>query len=202
MAFTRSELRKILGEAHTEELENKLMNLHLEPFDALKDERDQLKTQVEKLQKAEQERDTLKNELNTLKSGDYQKKYETEHQAFEVYRQKVQQQENAAKVKAEYRKLLVDAHVNNDLLDVILNGTKLEEMKLTDDGKLENEADIKKSIGEQYGKFITTTRTRGAFVETPPESKYTGKSKEEILKIKDTAERQRAIAENHELFGF
>ena len=39
-------------------------------------------------------------------------------------------------------------------------------------------------------------------VEKPPQTGKVTKTKEEIYAIKDTAQRQKAIAENHELFGF
>ena len=39
-------------------------------------------------------------------------------------------------------------------------------------------------------------------VEKPLQTGKPSKTKEEIFAIKDTDERQKAIAENHELFGF
>ena len=62
---------------------------------------------------------------------------------------------------------------------------------------------IKKDASEEWADFITTTTQKGADTTTPPANTGGGKmTKEEIFKIKDASERQKAIADNHELFGF
>ena len=49
---------------------------------------------------------------------------------------------------------------------------------------------------------MTTTVKKGVNNAKPPKSEGGGAmTKEEIMAIKDTAQRQAAIAENHELFG-
>ena len=75
-------------------------------------------------------------------------------------------------------------------------------MKLTKDGTLENEDELKKAIGQEWSEFKTTVTEKGAVVEKPISTGKATKTKDEIMAIKDTAARQRAIAENHELFGF
>jgi len=52
--------------------------------------------------------------------------------------------------------------------------------------------------------LIVTEGTRGADTNHPPKGSggTAYSSKEEIFKITDPAERQQAIADNHELFGF
>ena len=47
--FTRAEIRNILGDAHTDEIENALVALHIGVVDPLKDERDRYKAEAEKL---------------------------------------------------------------------------------------------------------------------------------------------------------
>ena len=66
-----------------------------------------------------------------------------------------------------------------------------------------NSADLVKSIKEEWSDFIVSEGKGGALTATPPAGNgKTYKSKEEIYAIKGTAERQKAISENHELFGF
>jgi len=66
-----------------------------------------------------------------------------------------------------------------------------------------NSADLVKSIKEEWSDFIVSERNGRALTATPPAGNgKTYKSMEEIYTIKDTAERQEAISENHELFGF
>ena len=74
---------------------------------------------------------------------------------------------------------------------------------LDDEGKFKNSADLVKTIKEEWSDFIVSEGKGGAPTATPPTgSGKSYKSKEEIYAIKDTAERQKAISENHELFGF
>ena len=47
--FTRADIRRILGDAHTEDIENQLVALHLGVVDPLKDQIAQYKTEAEKL---------------------------------------------------------------------------------------------------------------------------------------------------------
>ena len=75
-------------------------------------------------------------------------------------------------------------------------------MKRDADGNLEGADDLRKSINSEWGEFKTTITEKGATVENPPKVGKSLRSKEEIMAIKDTAERQKAIAENHEVFGF
>ena len=74
-------------------------------------------------------------------------------------------------------------------------------MKLDKDGNLVDEAELRKKIGEEWGEFRTTVTEKGANVETPPKSSGSQMTKEEIMKISDTTARQKAIAENLNLFG-
>ena len=87
-------------------------------------------------------------------------------------------------------------------MDAILKVTDLSKMKLDKDGGLEGESELKKAINEEWGEFKTTVTEKGAVVEKPLQTGKATKTKEEIYAIKDTRERQQAIAENHELFGF
>jgi hypothetical protein len=73
---------------------------------------------------------------------------------------------------------------------------------MKEDGSFKDHDKILDSIKEEWADFITTTETRGAKTATPPKSTNVKMTKEEIMKIEDDGERQKAIAENHELFGF
>ena len=108
----------------------------------------------------------------------------------------------AAKVKAAFRSLLVDEKIGAKRIDSICRVTDFTKMKLGKDGKLEGENEIRKSINEEWGEFKTTVTEKGAVVEKPLVTAKATKTKDEIFAISDKAERQKAIAENHELFGF
>ena len=63
-----------------------------------------------------------------------------------------------------------------------------------------SEYGLSKKAGEDL--FFEYAKETGAKVEKPPPTGKATMTKEQIDALKDTAERQKAIAENHELFGF
>ena len=58
--FTRAEIRKIIGESCTDEIENQLVALHLGVVDPLKDDVTRYKADAEKLPGVQKELDDLK----------------------------------------------------------------------------------------------------------------------------------------------
>ena len=90
--FTRAEVRSILGDAHTEDIENRLIALHLGVVDPLKDQIQTYKTDAEKLPAVQKELDDLKAQGD----GGYKEKYEAEAKAHKEYKQKVEAEKTAA----------------------------------------------------------------------------------------------------------
>ena len=197
MSFGRKWLDEILqnDDLTPKEKAQKIMDEHITVTNALKDERDSYKQEAEKAA-------DIQKELDGIKGGeDFKKKYEDEHEAFENFKKQTAQDAETAKVRAAYRKLLSDEGISEKRLDSILKVTDLSKVKLDKDGNLEKVEDLKKSINEEWGEFKTTVTTKGADVDKPPQVSKGTMSKEDILKIKDTSERQKAIAENLNLFG-
>ena len=193
MGFTRSFLK---ATGLTDEQITAVMEEHTAVTDALKSQRDGYKEQAEKAA-------DLQKQLDDAKGGeDFKQKYEDEHKAFEDFKKKAADDAEAARVRAAYRSLLVDEKIGAKRIDSIIKVTDFSKMKLGKDGRLENEDELRKSIGDEWSEFKTTVTERGAVVEKPRQTAKATKTKEEIFAIKDTAERQKAIAENHELFGF
>lgn len=193
MAFTRAFLKSA---GLTDEQITAIMEEHVSVVTGLKDDRDRYKAEAEKLP-------DLQKQVEDLKGGeDYKTKWETEHKAFEDYKGQVAQEAEAAKVRAAYRRLLADCRISEKRLDAICKVTDFSKMKLDKDGNLTDADALRASIQNDWGDFVSTTTERGVNVETPPENAKSTRSKAEILAIKDTAERQKAIADNHALFGF
>lgn len=192
MAFSRSFLK---SSGLTDEQITAVMEEHVAVVDGLKADRDKYKEQAEKAA-------DLQKQLEELQSGEnWQEKFEKEHQAFEDFKEQTKQDAEAAKVRAAYRKLLVDEKIPEKRLDSILKVTDLSKMKLDKDGNLADESELRKSINEEWSEFKTIVTERGAMVEKPPQTDKPTKTRAEILAIKDTTERQKAIAENLQLFG-
>ena len=193
MAFTRNFLKST---GLTDDQISAVIEEHTAVTDALKKERDSYKSEAEKA-------GDLQKELDDLKNGeDFKTKYEQEHQAFEDFKKKTADDAEAARIRAAYKSLLVDEKIGAKRIDSICKVTDFTKMKLGKDGKLEGENDLRKAINDEWGEFKTTVTEKGAVVEKPLQTGKPTKTKEEILAITDTAERQKAIAENHELFGF
>ena len=197
-SFSRKWLEGILEneELTAKEKAQQIMDGHITVTDGLKEEREALKQEAEKAA-------DLQKQLDDLANGeDYQKKYEDEHRAFEDFKKQTASDAEAARVKSAYRKLLAREGISEKRLDTILKVSDLSKMKLDKDGNLEGEEDLVKAINAEWGDFKTTVREKGAVVEKPIQTGRATKTKEEIMAIQDTAERQKAIAENHEVFGF
>lgn len=178
-----------------EEKEEKIMAGHIGVTDGLKDKIEDLKVKAEKA-------DDLQKQLDEKSGGeDWEKKYKDEHKAFEDFKQQTSKNAEIEEVKEAHGKLLREAGISESRIKAIQKVTDYSKMKRDKDGKLEGEADIRKAINEEWGDFIPTTKQQGAKVENPPQPGKSTKTMEEIMAIEDTAERQKAMFENKELFG-
>ena len=159
MPFTRSFLKSI---GLNDDQIASTMEEHTSVTDELKRQRDAYKADAEKLPTVQQELDALKN------GEDFKAKYETEHQAFEDYKQQVAKDAQTQKVKAAYAKLLADEHIDGKLIDNIVGITDINAMKLDNDGNLENIDALKTTINDKYSAFKVKTEQRTHKPETPP----------------------------------
>ena len=192
MALTRSFLK---GMGLTEEQVSAIIDAHTESTDALKQQRDAYKEDAEKLQ-------TVQKELDGIKAGkDWKGEYDTLKKSFDAYKADVAGKETLAAKQAAFRKLLTDENIPEKFHDRIVKMTDFDAVEL-ENGAIKDEAKQREGIKTDWGEYIAATETRGAQVDNPPATGKVTRSKAEILAIKDTAERQKAIAENHELFGF
>lgn len=197
MALTR---KMLTGMGLTAEQVDAIIEEHADTVESLKEQRDNYKEQAEELK-------DVKRELNDLKQkgdngAEWQKKYEALDKEYKEYKANEQAKATEQQVKDAYTKLLKENKISEKQIDSILNVTKFSDMKLDKDGNLEGADKLAEVIKERYGGFIVATEKKGADVSNPPTgggTKY--ESKADIMKIKDTTERRKAIAENAELFN-
>lgn len=161
--FGRAEIREILGDAHTDEIENRLIALHLGVVDPLRDSNTKLQADLDKLSKAQ-------TELDELKAGDWQTKYQTEHDALEKLKADVAGKEQRAAVTAAYKKLLESSGIDKKRIDTVIRATNFDGMKLDKEGKFANEADLQKAIDSDWSDFKVQKRTVGGGVDNPPDN--------------------------------
>lgn len=198
MAFTRRFLSALGLEGN---VVDEIITAHTEVTDALKQERDGYKADAEKLAAVQTELDQLK--ATTDGKNTWEVKYEALKEDFEDYKNQQTAKETKANKEAAYKVLLENAGVAPKRIAAILKVTDLDSVELDDSGNVKDADKHTETIKEEWADFIQTTSTKGAATATPPSTSGKGtKTKEEIWAIKDPSERQKAIAENHTLFGF
>lgn len=197
--FTRADIRRIIGESCTDEMENSIVAMHIGVVDPLKDELQTLKADAAKVADLEKEIERLKT-LNT-DADSWKAKYEKEHADFDEYKNNIDSEKQTENLKSLYKSLLKENKVDDKRIDSILKVTDFSTLKVGKDGKLENAKELSESIKNDWGDFIVKTETKGADIETPPANNGNKLTKEQIMEIKDTTARQKAIAENIELFN-
>ena len=196
MSITRKYLK---GIGLTEEQVEAVIDEYTAKVNDLQTEINTYKKDSETLVTVQKELDDLKK--NTADYDELKTKYSDEHKAFEDYKKNVEETNSLNRIKDAYKALLKAQKVDEKRIDAILKVTDLKEQKLDKDGKFENESKLVESIKEEWKDFIVTEENRGKPVENPPANSGKVKTREEIMKIKNTEERQKAIAENPELFG-
>ena len=198
MGFSRKMLKAMNIE---EDKIEQIIDAHSETVDALKAERDTYKEDAAKLAAVQKELDALK-----AKGDDgYKAKYEAEKAAHDALKADIAAKETKKAKTDAYRELLKGANIDEKRIATILRAEAptIDKIELDADGKIKNAEQYTQSIKSDWADFIVTQSAKGTNTATPPANggAATTKTKEDILKIKDAGERQKAIAENPTLFG-
>lgn len=129
-------------------------------------------------------------------------KYDALKDDFDAFKKDISAKETKATRDNAYKELLKQAGISEKRIDAVLKVSDVASLEMGEDGKFKDSDKILENIKNEWADFITTTETQGAETSTPPSNNGGGKmTKADIMKIKDTSERQKAIAQNHELFG-
>ena len=192
MAFTRATIRSLAKESGVEipkELEDALVTEHLNARNAYAEE--QVKAELEKHPAAKAENVKDSEEYKALKAD------------FDKYKAEVAEKETKAAKEAAYRAILKDANLSEKGIEKAIKYAEWDKIELDEDGKLKGANDHIKAAREEWAEYVTTTTTKGANTANPPTNNggKTGKTKEEIMAIRDPAVRQAEIAKNPEAFG-
>ena len=194
--FTRAEIRNILGEACTEEIENRLVALHLGVVDPLKDDLTRYKTDAEKLSGVQKQLDDLK----AAGDGGYKEKYEKEHSAFEAFKTDITAKESKAAKEKAVRAYFESKNITGANLDLAMRGCGEEMAALELDGeKIKDTKSLDALVDGTYKGLVSKQTVR---FDTGARFNGGGKpmTKDEIMQITDRAERRAAIAANMDLF--
>ena len=195
MALSRKMLKAMGIE---DEKIDQIIEAHTESTEALKADRDKYKEEAEKVSGLQTEIENLKDDSKNK----WKTKYDALKEEFDGYKaDETKKAEKATKTDA-YKALLKKAGVSEKRIASVLKVSDVDGIELDENGNVKNSEALEKNIKDEWSDFIVKTTEKGANTSTPP-SNTGGKAmtKEEIMAIKDTAERQKAIKENHELFG-
>lgn len=189
--FTRADIRAIIGEGCTDDMENKLIALHLGVVDPLKDDVQRYKTDADKLP-------GLQKQLEEASKGDdYKEKYDS--LVAQISGEKAQ----AAKEKAA-RAYFQSKGIPAESMGLVIRGAKAEIDGLKLDGEtIKDTAALDGLLSGDYKGLVGKATITGTKTQTPPDTSGGAKSRAEIYKKDDkglyilsTAERQAALAES------
>jgi len=194
MALTRTLLK---GLGLTEEQIGTIIDAHAETVNGLKEQVDRFKKDAEALPGVQAELEKAKEDAK--KSGDAAKI----QKAFDEYKAEVQAKEAKAAKETALRKIAKDAGLTEAGIAKAVKYADYDGLELDEKGELKDAKGIIKSLKEEWPEHIAKETTKGADTSTPPgnqgnNGKYS--SKDEIMKIKDPVQRQKAIGENMALF--
>ena len=193
MAFTRATIRNLAKESGVElpkELEDALVSEHLTARNAYAEE--QVKAELEKqpAEKAENVKDS--------------EEYKTLKKSFDDYKAEIaNKQAKEAKEKAA-RAFYESKGITGKNLEIAMRGSRAEIDGIELDGdKIKDNSVLDALVKGDFSGLVATTTTKGANTANPPANNggKTGKTKEEIMAIRDPAVRQAEIAKNPEAFG-
>ena len=184
------------------EVIDEIITAHTETISALKDkieDYDKAKADSDKLKVVQKELDDLKAEV--AKNSD--KDYDALKEEFETYKAEVSKKETRSAKESAFKELLKDAGIPEKHFAKIIKYSDVDGVELDDKGKITTAKDLLKSIKDEWSDHIEIQGKQGTNTPNPPVGAGGGakKTKEEIMSIKDTAERQKAMMDNPEVFG-
>lgn len=192
MAFTRATIRNLAKESGVElpkELEDALVSEHLTARNAYAEE--QVKAELEK--QPEQKAVNVKDS----------EEYKTLEKSFNDYKAEIaNKQAKEAKEKA-VRAFYESKGITGKNLEIAMRGSRTEIDGIELDGdKIKDNSALDALVKGDFSGLVATTTTKGANTANPPANNGSGngKTREEIIAIRDGAIRRAEMAKNAHLF--
>ena len=194
---------------------DQIIEAHTDSLEGIKAERDKYKEQIDngkndadakakELADTRKELEDLKKQVETDAKEREGKDYDKLKKEFDDYKAEQEAKATRAAKESALKELLTDMKMSDKGSKQVLKWMGVADIELDEDGKIKDASNLRKSIKEDWGDYIQSEGAKGADTSTPPDNnggkKYS--TKEEIMNIKDRNERQQAISENHELFGY
>ena len=197
MALTRKMLKAMGIE---EEKIDQIIEAHSETVDSLKADRDNYKKDADQLKSVREELDELK-----AKGDDgWKEKHDKLKGEFDKYKGDIEAKETKANKEKAVRAFYESKGITGKNLEIAMRGSRAEIDGIELDGdKIKDNSALDALVKGDFSGLVATTTTKGANTANPPANNggKTGKTKEEIMAIRDPAVRQAEIAKNPEAFG-
>lgn len=195
MALTRKLLK---GMGLTDEQVDTIIEAHGDTVDGLKEDIQRYKADAEKLPGVQKELDDLKKD----NGDDFKTRYEKERQDFQAYKDGIAKKEAAAAKEKAARAYFESKGIPAKSMGLVIRGAKGEIESLELDGeKIKDASALDSLLDGDYKGLIGKVKESGTNTQNPPETSGSKMTKEQIMAIKDTAQRQKAMFDNAELFG-
>ena len=197
MSLTRKMLKAMGIE---DEKIDQIIDAHTETVDAVKSDRDKYKADAEKLP-------TIQKELDDLKAkGDdgWKEKHDKLKGEFDKYKGDIEAKETKANKEKAARAFYESKGITGKNLEIAMRGSRAEIDGIELDGdKIKDNSALDALVKGDFSGLVATTTTKGANTANPPANNGTGtgKTREEILAIKDGTVRRAEMAKNPHLFG-
>lgn len=210
MALTNANVKEILSKAgvdseHMKDAVNEIIEGHTTSIEALREERDTYKAQAQKAEDLQKQLEKAQKDLKDATSEEAENKYKTKYEMlkeeYKEYKKGIEEKATKDSKSKAYKELLKEAGISDKRIESVLKVSDIDSIEFDDDGNIKNKDELLNGIKEEWSDFIQTADVQGANTENPP-ANTGGKTvtRDDILKIKDTSERQKAIKENIELF--
>ena len=197
MALTRKLLK---GMGLTDEQVDTIIEAHTDTVDGLKADVSKYKTDAERLSDVQKELDELK-----AKGDDgWKEKHDKLKGEFDKYKGDLEAKETQANKEKAVRAFYESKGITGKNLEIAIRGSRAEIDGIELDGdKIKDASTLDALVKGDFSGLVATTTTKGANTANPPANTggKTGKTKEEIMAIRDPAVRQAEIAKNPEAFG-
>lgn len=207
MALTRKMLKAMGIE---DEKIDQIIEAHGETVDALKEQREQYKADADKLPEVQKQLDTAREQMENAGKDPWKDKYDELKGDYDKYKADQDAKDTHRAKEAAYREVLKAAGIPDKRIAGIIkvSAEAIDALDLDDEGNAKDADKLVAAVKSEWEDFIPTTTEGGAPRHNPPANTNGGMTKEDIYKKDDhgryvlsAAERQRAIAENPELFG-
>lgn len=150
----------------------------------------------------------IETEFNNLKAAnsgkeDLQKSYDALKAEYEQYKSDITAKETRTAKENAVKAFFESKNIKGNSLKIAMRAAKDEIDGIELDGNsIKDKKVLEALVKGEFADLVGVPFTKGADTPTPPTNTGGRMTKDQIFAIKDDTERQTAIAENHDLFGF